>query len=349
MSRKWIFCIIAVFAVYAVFSLGLVGSAKSAGPAKTIELRFAHHDPPNGPGGRSTAAWAKKVEEATKGKVKITMYPASALAKGNATFDAVKSKVAHIGWSVNGLYAGRFPLTDLLSQPFIGVESSTEGSLALWNNYQKFPEVRAEYDDVKVLVLHTHQGAPIGTRKVAVKRLDDLKGLKIRATAGGALQWLKAVGAAPLTMPPFDIYTNMEKGVIDGWTIDLIGAEGFKIFEVTDYYTSPYYYVNTFWVVMNKDVWASLPADVQQAIESVSGVWAIKNIFGANWDAGDKESIKRMGITADQMFTLPEGDIAKSKEISKSVWAKEIAKLEAQGKPAQKIFDETLRFLKAYK
>ena len=44
-----------------------------------------------------------------------------------------------------------------------------------------------------------------------------------------------------------------------------------------------------------------------------------------------------------------EEDIAKSKEIAKGVWADVIGKLEARGKPAQKIFDETLRFLEAYK
>jgi TRAP-type C4-dicarboxylate transport system substrate-binding protein len=348
MSKKWIFWLIAVFAVSSLMLVVSVTFAATKG-SKPIEFRFAHHDPPMGPGGRSTAMWAKKVEEVTKGKVKITMYPASALAKGNATYDAVKSNVAQIGWSTTGLYPGRFPLTDLITLPFIGAKSAMAGSLALWNNYQKFPEVRAEYADVKVLALSTHQGAPIGTRKVAVKRLDDLKGLKIRSTAGGSLQWLKAAGAAPLTMPPSDIYMNMEKGVIDGWTIDLIGAEGFKIYEVTDYYTLPYYYVNCFWVVMNKDAWNSLPKDVQQAIDKVSGEWAIKNIFAVTWDAGDKESIKRMGIRADQMFTLPESDIIKAKEIARSVWAEEIAKLKAAGKPAQKVFDETLRFLKEYK
>ena len=347
MSKKWISCLL-VISVFA--SLCLVAGLRPAAAAdSTINLRFAHHDPPTGPGGLSTAAWAKKVEEATGGKVKITMYPASALAKGGATYDAVKSSVADIGWSVNGLYPGRFPLTDLVSQPYIGIKSSLEGSLALWNNFQKFPEVQKEYEDVKVLVLHTHQGAPIATKKVPVKTLADLKGLKIRATAGGSLLWLKAVGAIPLTMPPFDIYTNMEKGVLDGWTIDLIGAESFKLHEVSTYYTLPYYYVNTFWVVMNKKVWESLPPDVQKAIDSVSGEWAIQNIFAPSFDRGDKEAIQRMGIKPENMFTLPDEDIAKAREISKTIWAEEISKLEAAGKPAQAIFDETMRFIEEYK
>jgi TRAP-type transport system periplasmic protein len=346
MSRKRMLLLLVVCAV---FSLSLVAGSKMAAAAETFNLRFAHHDPPSGPGGKACAAYAKKIEEVTKGRVKITMYPASALAPGGATYDAVKSSVADMGWSVNGLYPGRFPLTDLLSQPYLGIKSALMGSLALWNNYQKFPEVRKEYQDVKVLVLHTHQGAPIGTRKVAVRTLDDLKGLKIRATAGGALQWLKAVGASPLTMPPFDIYTNMEKGVLDGWTIDLIGAEGFKLNEVTAYYILPYYYVNTFWVVMNKNTWAKLPPDIQKAIDGISGEWAIRNIFAPSWDSGDQEAIARMKIKPEQMLMLPDSEIAKAKEISKGVWADEIKSLERKGKPAQKVFDETMRFIADYK
>lgn len=343
MIKKIIFILIIFFSVLSFFQMTY------AQTTKPIELRFAHHDPPGGPGGRSTAAWAKKVEEVTKGRVKIVMYPASALVKGTATYDAVKSNVAQIGWSVNGLYPGRFPLTDLLSQPFLGIKNATMGSMILWHNYQKYPEIQAEFADVKVLVLHTHQGAPIGTRKIPVKRLSDLKGLKIRATAGGALLWLKEAGASPVTMPPGEIYMNMEKGVIDGWTIDLIGAEGFKLHEVTDYYTLPYYYVNTFWVVMNKEIWNSLPSDIQEAISKVSGEWAIKNIFGATWDKGDKEAISRMGIKPERMFTFPDSDIAKAKEIAKKVWDEELSRLEAAGKPARKIFEETLRLIATYK
>jgi TRAP-type C4-dicarboxylate transport system substrate-binding protein len=107
--------------------------------------------------------------------------------------------------------------------------------------------------------------------------------------------------------------------------------------------------VNTFWVVINKKTWNSMPPDIQKAIEGVSGEWAIKNIFAANWDAGDKEAIRRMGIKPEQMFTLSDADVKKAKEISKQVWSEEISKLQGQGKPAQKIFDESLRFLQAYK
>ena len=302
-----------------------------------------------GPGNRSCLAWAKKVEEVTKGGVKVTVYPASTLAPATAAYDAAVSGVADVVWGFIGFFPGRFPLSDLLSLPGLGVPSALVGSLAMWNNYQKFPEMRAEYKDVKVLLVHTHQGAPIATKKVAVRSLESLKGLKIRSPAGGALEFLKAAGAVPIMFPPADIYTSMEKGVIEGWTIDLIGAVGFRLGEVTDWYTRPYYYVGTFWLVMNQGTWNSLSPDIQKAIEGISGETGIKTLFAPTWDAGDEDAKTKMGIKPQQMITLSDQEWAKWVDVSKTVWKSEVAKLEAKGLPAQKVLDETLKFIKEYK
>jgi len=66
---------------------------------EVIELRFAHHNPPQG----STTVkfidpWAKQVEEATNGRVKMTMYPAQTLAKSMEMIEALQGGVADVGW-----------------------------------------------------------------------------------------------------------------------------------------------------------------------------------------------------------------------------------------------------------
>lgn len=322
--------------------------APAPAPVKPIELKFSHHDPPDGPGGRSTAEFAKKLEAATGGKVKITMYPSAQLAQGPAQYDAVINGLADIGWSTHGFYPGRFPLSTLIQQPYLGIKNSTMGSTLIWNMYKTFPEVQAEYKDTKVLVLSSHQGAPIAS-KMPIRTLEELKGKKIRSTAGGSLQWLAAAGASPIAMPPGQIYESMEKGVIDGWTIDLIGAEGFKLAEVTKYYLKPYYYVNGFWICMNQKTWSSLPPDVQKAIDSASGDAAVVPIFAKTWDEGDQAAITRMGIKPEQFNTLSDADIAQSIKISEGVWAKEIADVSSKGAPAQKVFDWLQKAIKDYK
>jgi TRAP-type transport system periplasmic protein len=309
-------------------------------PAEVINLKFTHHDPPDGPGGKACADWASQLEKATNGKVKVTMYTAESLAKGKATVDAVLSGMADIGWSLTGFYAGRFPLYDLITMPTIGINSSAAGSTAAWHIYQNFPEVQKEFADYKVIILHTHQGAPIGTAKKQVKTLEDLQGMKIRATAGGALDWLKAAGASPVMLTPGDIYISMQKGIIDGWTIDMIGAEGFKLHEVTDFYTRPYYYANAFFVIMNKNKYNGLPADVKAAIDKLSGVDASRTIFSKQWDADDSAAYTRMKIKPEQVYTLTDAEWARWVGVSQKVWEAEVAKQQAGGAPAQKVLDD---------
>ena len=95
--------------------------------------------------------------------------------------------------------------------------------------------------------------------------------------------------------------------------------------------------------------WNSIPADLQEKIESVSGEWAIRNIFAKIWDAGDQAAIEDMGITSDQILSYTDADWEQAVEIGQSLWPGYVEKLEAEGKPAQKVLDETIEFLENYK
>ncbi len=87
---------------------------------KQIELRFAHFQPPtNYASTRYLAPWAKKVEEATGGKVKVTVYAGGTLAKETETLTAVQFGVADIGLLVDAYAKGSFPLGEVNSLPFI--------------------------------------------------------------------------------------------------------------------------------------------------------------------------------------------------------------------------------------
>jgi TRAP-type C4-dicarboxylate transport system substrate-binding protein len=356
--KKLVFSILAIILISSLVLAGCAAPAPapkptpapapSPAPAPVIELKFSHHDPPDGPGGRATAQLGKNIEQATGGKVKVTMFPNSMIAAGPAQYDAVINGLADIGWSTHGFYPGRFPLTTLIQQPYMGIKNSTMGSTIIWNMFKTFPEVQAEYKDTKVLLLSTHQGAPIAS-KMAIKTLDDLKGKKIMSTAGGSLDWLKAAGAAPINMPPGQIYESMEKAILDGWTIDLVGAEGFKLAEVTSFYLLPYYYVNGFWVCMNQKKWDSLPKDIQDGIAKATGDAAVVPVFAKTWDSDDAASIQRMKIKPEQFNTLSAADIAKATDIAKGVWATEIATVTSKGAPAQKVFDYIQKAIADYK
>ena len=99
-----------------------------------------------------------------------------------------------------------------------------------------------------------------------VKGLDDLKGMKLRCSPT-LIPFLKKIGASPVMMPPGDIYTGMERGVVQGyvWPAAQIREWGWE--KVTKYVlepATPYQAIDV--VLVNLDVWKKLPKQIQELL-----------------------------------------------------------------------------------
>ena len=68
----------------------------------------------------------------------------------------------------------------------------------------------------------------ISTVKKPVKTLEDLKGLKIRAT-GRPADILKAVGGTPVGVEMADMYDGLQRGVVDGVLSSMEVQKGWKV------------------------------------------------------------------------------------------------------------------------
>jgi len=120
------------------------------------------------------------------------------------------------------------------------------------------------------------------TGNVAAKSPDDLKGLKIRtgATLFGSVE---AIGAVPVSTPHGDIYTSVERGVVDAFLFPPIGWLQWGWQEVTKYWVGPRLQImQNSCPLINLDVWNSLSEEQQnwltQPIIDNEEVW-----YGYNW------------------------------------------------------------------
>ena len=83
--------------------MGLVAIWTTHSLAQVIKLTLADQNPPTGWGPMNALQpWAKKIEEATKNRVKIEIYPSQTLVKGPDIWNATKTGVADIGWCFHG-------------------------------------------------------------------------------------------------------------------------------------------------------------------------------------------------------------------------------------------------------
>jgi TRAP-type C4-dicarboxylate transport system substrate-binding protein len=95
----------------------------------------------------------------------------------------------------------------------------------------------------------------------------DLTGLKIRSVAN-LDPFIKALGGATVTTPPSEIYSALERGVVDGYMLTLgLTIRNLGLQEVTKYVIYPWVpYESAGLIYANTKRWDGLPADVKKDI-----------------------------------------------------------------------------------
>jgi TRAP-type C4-dicarboxylate transport system substrate-binding protein len=319
--------------------------------AQVIKLTLADQNPEMGWGPvHALSPWAKKVEEATKGRVKIDRYWAQTLAKGPDIWNAVKTGVADIGWCFHGYWADMTPLSDVITLPGLPFTTGEKGSEVLWKLYEKFPAIQREYKDVHVFQLWTSHPYFLITTKKQVKTMEDIKGLKIRVVGGPPTEQIKALGGIPTLIPMPDTYLSLDKGVIDGMGAPWEAIYAFRLYEIVKYYTIVPLSAVYFSMSMNKQKWESLPKDIQQAMTSVSGLEAAK-FWGHNFfDTAEEGVIDRVKKGNHQMvkYTVPPEELERwTKVAGEPLWKEWVKKMESRGRPeAQQVLNAALELLK---
>ena len=262
---------------------------------KVITLNYANIWPAPHKNSVNAEMWGKEVEKRTNGRVKVTVFHAGTLSPMHLVYDNVVKGIADVGGSVFAYTRGKFPLMEAVDLP-LNYKNGIVATALVNDFYKKFKP--KELDEVKVMYLHAHGPGLLHTTKKPVGKLEDLKGMKIRAT-GLATKIVVALGAAPVGTPMGDTYDALRTGIADGAMAPIEALEGWKWGEVVKYTTESYSssYTSGMFVVMNKNKWNALPKDIQEIIENINEEWAVKQ--GITWDEIDKSG---------KAFTLKRGN-----------------------------------------
>lgn len=289
--------------------------------------------------------WKNMVEQKSKGRLKINIYPSGALAKSGTMYDAAKAGTVDIALDAGPYYIGRFPMSEATQIPLLGAKSSWVASRAWMDLYDEFPELRKEYADVKLLWLFSQGPGQLHTRK-PVRKMEEVKGLIVRAP-GGIGDIMKALGASPVSMPSSESYLALSKGTIDATVFPGEAIATYKLYEVTKYVTMSNLYVQWFFVAMNKEKYNSLPKDLQKVIDECSGTVGA-DIVGKAWNDADKvgfELAKQKGV--ELIYLSPEEQKRWENQVA-PITGNWIKTMEAKGYPAKKFVDAMKKAIEKY-
>ncbi|MDH2435560.1 TRAP transporter substrate-binding protein [Pokkaliibacter sp. MBI-7] len=308
----------------------------------TTVLRFAHHWPATAAAQKDLfEKWAEAVEKESNGELKVQLFPSQTLTKADSAYQGTVNGISDISAVVQGYTAGRFPLTQVVELPGVSL-SATQGSCIEQGLYDA-GLIADEYRDSHVLFMFTTGPGYIHTIDKAIQNPEDLKGLRIRRPTAVVGKLLEELGAQPIGMPAPEIYTSMQRGLLDGVSLPWEGMKAFRINELSDQHTEVPFYSLAFVVTMNKRTYDRLPENLKKVIDDNSGMsWAKKG--GAMMDAEDAAG--RAGAHGKFIQVAdPLNDPAWSAPLKKAT-SDYLGELDSKGKNATAVYQKAMELQK---
>jgi TRAP-type C4-dicarboxylate transport system substrate-binding protein len=162
-----------------------------------------------------------------------------------------------------------------------------------------------------------------------------MQGLKIHIVSRFEARLIELLGGAPMSMMPNEIYTALQRKVIDSGSFEPEMLYAYNLQEILKYWTKVSTMTNVIYTVMNKDKWNSLPADLQKILQDA----ALEFIPNGYRDHFLDESpldvaAKDYGLT---VIELTPDELARWQEVQDTVRAEWVAEMQAEGRDGETI------------
>jgi TRAP-type C4-dicarboxylate transport system substrate-binding protein len=335
--RRLVFCGVLVLAFVLVVPFVPASNAQQ----KVITLRYSNYHAGANPNSKISEDWAREVEKRTNGRVKITYYPGGTLTPSTQTYDSVVRGIADIGFSITSFNRGKFPLLEVVDLP-LGYTTAYQANMMVNALYKKLRP--KEFDETRVMYMQSTPPMRLFMKNKPVNKMEDIKGVKLRAT-GNSARFVELLGGAPVGLPITDTYDAVSKGIVDGVLVSFEALKPFKLGEVVKFgIVFQNSYATAGYVVMNKQKWESISPEDQKIIEAINEEWAEKQ--AKLWDVLDDDGKNFLLQQGGKLGTLsPEEDARWSKAVAPML-DEYVKSMKAKGLPGEEAIKFCLDYLK---
>jgi TRAP-type C4-dicarboxylate transport system substrate-binding protein len=277
-----------------------LAAAPLAAQAQEVTLRMVSAFPENQFYVKRTIEWIEKVNRENKGTLQINFIGGP---KAIPTFEvgkAVQSGVVDIGFSTGAFYTNVMPEADFLKlSETSAAEQRQNGGYDLINRiWAEKANMRYLAKVVEFTPFHLYLNRKIDK--------PDLTGLKIRITPVYR-EFFQAMNASVMTTAPGEVYTALERGVIDGYGWPIHALFDLNWHEKTKFRVDPGFYNAEVSLIVNLDKYKGLPAKAREALERQALAYEQQNDF---WKTYNQNEAKRQAEAGIQVITF---DAATSK------------------------------------
>lgn len=259
------------------FSLGfsLRAETPEKGSEKPIRIRLGTMAPEGSPWMEGLNLMKNRIEEQGKGKIKFQIFPGGQLGDEIQMSESTQFGSLECAGISTGALANLLPSLNVFELPFFW-KSREEAYYVIDRQFRGFFEEKLAKIGLTLIAWSENGWRHFFSKKKPIRTPEDLKGLRMRSQESPIhLAFWQALGVNPIPLPTTDIYSALERGVIDGGdnTLVLIAATGW--IEVIQYITLTSHIYQPAVLVCNKKFWDSLSPERQrivfEAMRSIEG------------------------------------------------------------------------------
>jgi len=273
-------------------------------------LKFSHVVSENTPKGQAALFFEKRLEELSKGKIDVQIYPSSQLYKDKAVLKAIRLDSVQMACPSFSKFGKIVPNLALFDLPFLFRDVDHLHKVQDGEVGKKLKDMVTAKGFV-ALNFWDNAFKQLSSSKKALIAPEDAKGQKFRIMSSKVLEaQFKAVGASPQMMPFSEVYSGLQQGVIDGQENTNSNIYTKKFYEVQKYMSVSNHGYLGYLVVMSQKFWKSLTPELQ------------KNVIQAMDEATAKE--RELAVKLDkEQFELIKKYADESKKLEITVLTKE--------------------------
>ena len=301
-------CGVAALASVAMSPAALAGD-------EAVSLRWASFVSPKSTNNAvAVPAFAKAVEEASEGTLKIEHYAGGTLGKGPVQqLSMVENRVADVAEVVVAYSPGRFPELSIFELPFLA-RNNVEAGLAAWKLYER--GLLSDFDELMLVGIIVSGPYGVSTTR-PIESIEDLAGLRLRAAGPIQNEIVSRLGAVPVgNIPAPAIAENISRGVIDGTLMAPGNLYTFRIADAARHHNFDMK-LGSIAVIypMRRDTYEKLPRKAKAAFDRYSGEW-LTRLLGEGLDGQHAGAVQK--LRSDGGHTIHEWDaatVAESREL----------------------------------
>lgn len=305
-----------------VLGSAIVATMLASSPvmAKKYEWTFQSSDQPGIFMYQMAEKYGMWMGEMTEGQVKLSVAPVGSVVQYNETLDAVSSGILQGEFTDPSYFAGHDPAFGLIGNTVGAFGHPSEAIKFLYYGGGKeiFQKLYDKYNVHLVGVVITGVEAFVSAKPL--HGVADLKGLKIRAPEGMVQKVFAAAGAAPVNLPGSEVYTSLEKGVIDAADYTLFSVNQKQgMHKIGKYPVFPGFHSMPLQVVtINQEIWDSLPNSIQTMMETA--VWRLATEVALQYEMQDLAAAAEARAEGVEISDWSLAERAKFRNIARDQW-----------------------------